>query len=252
MYKEDCEKLGQGAKTKLALLKSNPLGYLLASMLAGLYVGFGICLVFIIQSLLPDFAGTKVIMGFCFTIALSLVVIAGAELFTGNNLVMTLGGLEKTVQWKDVFKLWLVCWLGNLLGSILCALLFVGAGFLNGPGADVFAKAALAKTQIPFFPLLLRGILCNILVCLAVWGSGRVSDGAGKILIIGLCLATFFISGYEHSVANMTLLSIGLLAKSSFTIGLGPVAYNLLVVTLGNMIGGIFFVAFPYAIISRK
>ncbi|MDO5037984.1 MAG: formate/nitrite transporter family protein [Tissierellia bacterium] len=251
MFKEDIQKWAQAARAKAGLLDKNPLGYLVASMLAGLFVGFGICLIFTIQGLLGDFAGAKIVMGYSFAIALSLVVIAGAELFTGNNLVMTLGALKKTVSWGQVLKVWAICWIGNLLGSVLCALLFVGAGFLNGPLGEVFASAALAKTQVPFLPLLIRGILCNILVCLAVWSSGKIQDGAGKILIIALCLATFIISGFEHSIANMTLLSIGLFAKTSVSLGLGPVIYNLVVVTLGNMIGGIGLVALPYALIAR-
>lgn len=251
MFQDDVKKWSVAARGKVDLLNYHPGRYLIASILAGLFVGFAICLVFTIQTLIPG-GSTKVLMGFCFSIALTLVVIAGAELFTGNNMVMTLGLARKTVTLPDTLKLWAVCWIGNLLGSILCAALFVGAGFATGSTADVFTQGALAKTEIAFFPLVLRGILCNILVCLAVWGSGRIADGGGKILYITLCLATFIIIGFEHSVANMTLFSIGLMAKSTVPLAFSGVVHNLIAVTLGNMIGGICFVGIPYALIARE
>lgn len=251
MFQEDANRWAETAKDKVTLLHSHPGRYLIASMLAGLFVGIAICLVFTIQALMPA-PSTKIIMGFCFSIALTLVVIAGAELFTGNNMVMTLGLARKTVTLPDTLKLWAVCWIGNLLGSILCAALFVGGGFTAGDAAEVFTKAALAKAELAFLPLVFRGILCNILVCLAVWGSGRIADGGGKILYITLCLATFVIIGFEHSVANMTLFSIGLMAKSTVPLAFSGVVHNLIAVTLGNMIGGICFVGIPYALIARE
>lgn len=251
MFQEDANRWAETAKDKVNLLRSHPGRYLIASMLAGLFVGFAICLVFTIQTLIPG-ASTKVLMGFCFSIALTLVVIAGAELFTGNNMVMTLGLARKTVTLPDTLKLWAVCWIGNLLGSIICGALFVGGGFTAGDAAEVFTKAALAKAELAFLPLVFRGILCNILVCLAVWGSGRIADGGGKILYITLCLATFVIIGFEHSVANMTLFSIGLMAKSTVPLAFSGVVHNLIAVTLGNMIGGICFVGIPYALIARE
>ncbi|WP_322627306.1 formate/nitrite transporter family protein [Aedoeadaptatus coxii] len=251
MFQEDANRWAEAAKDKVNLLHSHPGGYFIASMLAGLFVGFAICLVFTIQTLIPG-ASTKVLMGFCFSIALTLVVIAGAELFTGNNMVMTLGLARKTVTLPDTLKLWAVCWIGNLLGSIICGALFVGGGFTAGDAAEVFTKAALAKAELAFLPLVFRGILCNILVCLAVWGSGRIADGGGKILYITLCLATFVIIGFEHSVANMTLFSIGLMAKSAVPLAFSGVVHNLIAVTLGNMIGGICFVGIPYALIARE
>ncbi|MDD7362701.1 MAG: formate/nitrite transporter family protein [Peptoniphilus sp.] len=252
MFQEDVRRFADTAAAKMHLFNDNLPGYFVASMLAGLYVGLGACVTFTIQALMNGVPGAKVVMGLAFSIALTLVVIAGAELFTGNNLVMSLGLSQKTVRLKDTAKLWIVCWIGNLLGSILCALLFVGAGAVTGDAQDVFLNVALTKAEMAFLPLFIRGILCNILVCLAVWGSGRIADGAGKILFIMLCIATFIISGFEHSVANMTLLSIGLLVNTSGALSFSGVVYNLLVVTFGNMVGGIGLVALPYALIGRK
>lgn len=103
-----------------------------------------------------------------------------------------------------------------------------------------------------FLPLLSRGILCNILVCVAVWCGFKCKSEAGKLIMIFWCLFVFITAGFEHSIANMTLLTVGLLEPSTYAVTLGGFAYNLLVVTLGNMIGGILFVAVPYCIIAKQ
>ena len=110
MFQEDIKKWAEASRGKVNLLNSNTVGYFIASMLAGFYVGFAICLIFTIQTLIPG-APTKVIMGFCFSIALTLVVIAGAELFTGNNMVMTVGLSQKTIPLSGAIKLWVICWI---------------------------------------------------------------------------------------------------------------------------------------------
>ena len=252
MYIEDFLAMCNAAKSKVAFLKNNPLGYFIASMLAGAFVGFGVLLVFSIGGMMSGVPYTKVIMGSSFGVALSLVIIAGAELFTGNNMVMVSGVLKKTITMLDAIKLWVLCWIGNLVGSILIALLFYWAGLASGNVGEFIASSAQAKMEVAFLPLLVRGILCNILVCLAVWCGFRCKSESGKLIMIFWCLFVFITAGFEHSIANMTLLSISLLSPMSATVSIVGFLYNLAVVTLGNMIGGIVFVALPYYMISKK
>lgn len=252
MFTEEVTVIAQVAENKVGLLRRNPVGYFIASMLAGAYVGFGTSLIFTIGGLLDGAPYTKIIMGISFGIALSLVVIAGSELFTGNNLVMTLGMLNKKVSIGQTVKLWLVCWLGNWAGSILLAALFWAAGFADGNTGSFIASTAAAKMSIPFFPLLVRGIMCNVLVCLAVWCAMKCKSESGKLIMIFWCLFAFITCGFEHSIANMTLLSISLLSPMGEAVSIGGYFYNLLVVTLGNMMGGILLVALPYQIISKR
>ncbi|MEY8297760.1 MAG: formate/nitrite transporter family protein [Emergencia timonensis] len=252
MYREEIIAIGNAAKAKIEFLKKSPLGYLLASVLAGMFIGFGILLIFTIGGLLDGAPYTKIIMGVSFGIALSLVVIAGAELFTGNNLVMTIGILEKQVRIGEAVRLWIVCWVGNLVGSIILALLFTGAGFAEGPVGQFIAGGALAKMTLPVLPLFLRGVLCNILVCLAVWCGFRCKTESGKLIMIFWCLFAFITCGFEHSVANMTLLTISLLSPCGAAVTFGGYFYNLLVVTLGNMAGAILFLAIPYFMMAKK
>ena len=141
----------------------------------------------------------------------------------------------------EAVRLWIVCWVGNLVGSIILALLFTGAGFAEGPVGQFIAGGALAKMTLPVLPLFLRGVLCNILVCLAVWCGFRCKTESGKLIMIFWCLFAFITCGFEHSVANMTLLTISLLSPCGTAVTLGGYFYNLLVVTLGNMTGAILF-----------
>lgn len=254
MFKEEVGLVCNASKAKVNLLKTNPLGYFLASMFGGMYIGFGILLIFTAGGLL-NAAGspaTKIVMGAAFGVALSLVVIAGAELFTGNNFVMAAGLFHKEVTFKDAALLWAVCWAGNLAGSALLGFFFHIAGLATGPVGEFIAKTSETKMAVDFLPLLTRGILCNILVCVAVWCGFKCKSEAGKLIMIFWCLFVFITAGFEHSVANMTLLTVGLLDPFTYTVSISGYVYNLLVVTLGNMIGGIFFVALPYCIIAKQ
>lgn len=252
MYADDFLAIAKAAKGKVGLLKSNPLGYFIASMLAGIYVGFGILLIFTIGGMLQDSPAVKIVMGISFGIALSLVIIAGAELFTGNNLAMAAGMLSKTVSVKEACKLWIVCLLGNWAGSILLAAVFFGAGLMDGPTGAFIAASAATKMGIPLIPLFLRAVLCNVLVCLAVWCGFRCKSESGKLIMVFWCLFAFITCGFEHSIANMTLLTAALFSPGEALVSVTGYFYNIVVVTLGNMVGGVVCVALPYYMISKK
>ena len=152
----------------------------------------------------------------------------------------------------DVLKVWALCWIGNFIGSFLLAGLFYLGGFASGSVGEFIATSSLTKMSVPILPLFIRGVLCNILVCLAVWCGFRCKSESGKLIMVFWCLFVFITAGFEHSVANMTLLSISLLSPMGVAVSLSGLVYNLVVVTLGNMVGAILFVALPYYIISKK
>ena len=241
MHNETLEKLTNAAKNKINLLNNSKAKYLVSSAFAGLYVGLGITLIFTIGGLLTaaNSPMTKIMMGVSFAIALSLVIMTGSELFTGNNMVMSAGALNKGVSGKSVVKVWMYSYIGNLIGSLLVAGFFVGTGLVDkGPVMEFFATTSIAKASVPFMHLFFRGILCNILVCAAVLCSFRTSDDSAKLIMIFLCLFTFITSGFEHSVANMTIFGVVLFSPAIQGATLMGSIYNLLVVTLGNMVGG--------------
>jgi len=252
MFQEEFEAVADAAQAKVGLLRKNPLGYFVLAMLAGMYIGFGILLIFTIGGQLAGAPATKMAMGVSFGIALSLVVIAGAELFTGNNLVITAGVLKKKITLGSAVKLWIVCYIGNWAGSILLAVVYSLSGLGSGPAGEFMAAGALAKMSAGFVPLFMRGVLCNTLVCLAAWCGIKCRSESGKLIMVFWCLFAFITSGFEHSVANMTLLTVALLNPAGQAVTLGGYFYNLLAVTLGNMAGGILFVAVPYYLASMK
>lgn len=253
MYQEEFAAVGRSSTEKINFLRRNPLGYILASVLAGIYVGFGILLIFSIGGQLAGAPYTKLVMGMSFGIALSLVVLAGAELFTGNNFVMTSGMLQKKVTLQQSLKLWAVCYVGNWIGSIVVATVFFATGLGNQPQIEAFiVTAAAGKMTAGMLPLFCRGVLCNILVCLAIWCGFRCKSETGKLIMIFWCLFAFITIGLEHSIANMTLFTAALWLDTTGAITLSGYAYNLVFVTLGNMVGAIVFLAIPYGIIANK
>lgn len=255
MHNETLEKLTVAAKNKVNLLNSSRLKYIVSSAFAGLYVGIGILLIFTIGGLLTSANSpiTKIMMGVSFAIALSLVVMTGSELFTGNNMVMTAGTLNKGTSTKDLIRVWVYSFVGNLLGSLLVAGLFVGTGLVNkGAVMEFFATTSLAKSSLPFIDLFFRGVLCNILVCVAVMCSFRTNDDTAKLIIIFMCLFAFITSGFEHSVANMTIFGVALFSSAIKGATLMGAIYNLFIVTLGNIAGGALVMGAGAYILGKK
>lgn len=240
MYEQSVRDGAATGERKAVFLKRNPAGYFIASMLAGVYVGLGIILIFAIGAPFAqaEHPAMKLIMGASFGLALTLVVFAGSELYTGNVLFLALGRLQGTCSWRDLAGIWMVSWLGNLAGSLALAWVAVSAGSIAG-AMPFIAKVAGAKSAAGPWVLMGRGLLCNLLVCLALWTASRTKSDTAKILLIGWCLFGFIGSGYEHSIANMTLLGLAVLGQAGAGVGWGGLWHNLLWVTIGNTAGGL-------------
>ncbi len=256
MEKETVIKLSDAAKAKAAFLNRAPLQYFVYSMLAGIYVGLGIILIFSIGAPLKEtnVPFLKALMGVSFSLALTLVIFAGSELFTGNTMVMVVGSLEKKTSWLDTFKVWSLSYIGNLAGSLLLAIIMLGTGLISKQPLNAFlVETTASKMTTPFGELFFRALLCNILVCLALWTCARAKEETAKLLLIFWCLFGFIGSGFEHSIANMTLLGMGIFSPHTNE-SVNWVGYfnNLLPVTLGNIVGGAIFVGFTYWFISSN
>lgn len=251
MFQDEYKAASNTALAKWNLLKKNPVGYVIASFMAGMYIAFGSILMGFVGGCMTGQPAQKLVCGIIFSVGLCFVTMAGAELFTGNNFIMTVGGLKKTVSWSQVIKVWVVCYLGNLVGSVVSAGIFTMTGIPgSGDVGAFFQNAAVAKASGRPMNLLAKAILCNILVCIAIWCGTKMKSEGAKMAMNFCCVGTFVTCGFEHSVANMTFLSIGMMNGAA--IGLGGFLYNLAIVTLGNMIGGIVFVALPYYFISKE
>ncbi len=188
--------------------------------------------------------------GITFSLGLILVVVGGAELFTGNNLI-AMAWAAGCVQTRQVVKNWIWVYLGNLLGACGTAVLvLLAAVHTLGDGAVGETMVRIARSKIALDPLaaFARGILCNVLVCLAVWLCMGARSVADKILAILFPISAFVACGFEHSVANMFFLPLGMVltAGSAAPLSLAGAVSNLALVTLGNMIGGTVLVALVY------
>jgi nitrite transporter len=259
MYAETIQTLADQAAAKLEAQKRSLPGHFVRSMLAGMYVGAAIVLIFTVGGSLTgeSVQFRRLLMGVCFGGALTIVIFAGSELFTGSNLVLTLGVLKRKARVKDLLSNWFWTYLGNLAGSVLLALMVFRAGLLDAeafPTINSFVLSVFkAKTGPEPEALFWRAVLANWLVCLGVWMAARVKSESARILLIFWCMFTFITSGYEHSIANMCGLMLGLLVPNHGPdVTLGLYGYNLLWATVGNIVGGALFVAGLYWIGSPK
>lgn len=247
MYAETIDAFAKAAERKIGALRSSPAAFFVSSALAGAYIGIGIILIFSIGSQVPaEFQ--KLIMGATFGIALTLVVIAGAELFTGHTMLMALRRYRGMGTNGDIAASWGMTWVGNLAGALALVALFAlggGGGLLSSPDTLIM-KVAAAKMNAPGMALFARAILCNWLVCLAIWMAARVNSDSAKCIVIFWCLLAFIASGFEHSVANMTVLGLALAGNHPESVSIAGFAWNLAWVTLGNAVGGAVFVAGAY------
>ena len=254
MFKDEFKATCNAGLTKLNLLKNNPVGYFFSAMLAGMFVAIGAFACFAAATPFKDIdsPATKVIMAAVFAVALSLVIAAGSELFTGNCFVLTAATLGKTITWGDNLRISIVAYLGNFIGTLIFVAMFQLSGVPRGPIGEFFVASSAIKMAYPPIELLVRGIFCNILVCLAVWCSIKLKSETAKLIMAFWCIFAFMICGFEHSIANMSILAVGLLNAGGEAVSIGGYFYNLLLSTVGNIIGGVLFVALPYYMISRE
>jgi len=254
MYQETCTALANAAAGKVALWKTRPAAFLVSSVLAGVFVAFG-SVIFLSTGGMLTASGSpmaRFMACFVFSAALSLVIMAGSDLFTGNNLTVGMGVLEKTVSWKDACILWGACWLGNLAGSLAVAFAFHFAGLSTAAATAAYtAAAALGKATAAPAVLFWKGLLCNLCVCLAVWCANKMKSESGKLIMVIWCILIFMLCGFEHSVANMSIIPLGLLIGAE-GVTVGGLACNLLFVSLGNFVGGFGCVALPYWFVSKQ
>ncbi|CAM3309871.1 MULTISPECIES: formate/nitrite transporter family protein [Paenibacillus] len=254
MFASDVEAVVQTAVKKKEMMNESLLRYIVSTMLAGAYVGIGIVLIFKLGAPLAAEGSPfqSLVMGAAFGIALTLVVFAGSELFTGNHMVFTMSTLSGKTTTLDTLKNWGIVFIGNIAGAVLLSYLVAATGLFKGIPADhLIFTAAAKKMNDPFLELFFRGILCNWLVCLAIWTGMRAKNEVARLILIWWCLFAFIATGYEHSVANMTLLTLAnILPGHPETVSVAGWISNMVPVTLGNIVGGGLFVGSAYWFIS--
>lgn len=222
-----------------------PLGQMLMlAVLAGAFIAFGAAAYLMVMTGAdPGFGPHRLLGGLVFSLGLILVIVGGAELFTGNAL-MVMAAVDGKITPAALARNWAVVYAGNLIGALTMAAAFGLTGLLDGPMGETAAKIATAKAAGSALPWLVKGALCNALVCLAVWLTFSARDTTGKILSILWPISAFVLLGLEHSIANMFFLPLGMLAGAE--ISASAALGNLFWVTLGNILGGAGGVAMAY------
>jgi len=240
---------GGVAKVRLPLVRMAALG-----VLAGAFISFG-AMFYTLAVTGSDlgFGPGRLLGGAAFSLGLILVLVGGGELFTGNNLIV-MAWAERKVTTVELLRNWVVVYLANFAGALGSVALFYLAGLLDMHDGAVRATAAgiaRAKLDLDFSIAFFRGVLCNTLVCLAIWLCFAARRVTGKILAIVFPISAFVALGFEHSVANMYLIPIGMLAQGG-GIDAGALIANLVPVTLGNILGGSGLVALTYWLVYLR
>jgi formate/nitrite transporter len=237
------------------------LSLLMLGVLAGAFIGLGALYFVLIKSDASlSFATSQVVGGLAFSLGLILVVVAGAELFTGNNLLV-MAWAEGKISSVALLRNWIIVCLANFIGAAGLAVLVFLSGHTemnNGAIAEQYIKIAMVKTAMPFWSAFFKGVLCNVLVCIAVWMAFAGRTVIDKVVAIVFPISAFVAAGFEHCIANMYIIPLAMLENTFNTTSLvaetvtwAGLFNNLLPVILGNLVGGSLLVGIVYHIIYR-
>lgn len=241
---EDVQKFSNAAIAKSKMLGEHPGKYFIRSLMAGFFIAVAMIYSNVVGNLFKAdqmVAWGKFLGAVVFAIAVLLIVFIGGELFTGNNMVMAFGAFSKAVSWGQVIKVWVVSYIGNFVGCFLFSGIWVLAG--SSGTADYFAGFIDGKLSIAPGEMFFRAVLCNFFVCLAVACGTKCKEEGSKFLMIMICISGFVISGFEHCIANMAIFTVAGFVVPG--VSLTSMLFSMLIVTLGNIVGGAVLLALP-------
>lgn len=252
MQKKDINLISDMAVNKFKFADRAPIKYFFRAIVAGFFLVVAIILSYttgaVLNNSYPEIA--RIMVAATFSLALGLIAFIGGELFTGNNLVMSIGIYNNECTLTMALKVWFMSYLGNFIGSILLGFLFVKSGASMDLIKDYAKGIVDIKLNLPALELFLRGMLCNFMVCIAFLSTIKMKSETGKLIIMFWCIFAFVIAGFEHSIANMGIFSITYFASGDVSLPL--VFRNLFGVTLGNMVGGGVLLALPLKFMSME
>lgn len=251
----------QGETVAIGKANNKPARLFVLALMAGMQIGFGaLFMTYVKADQTLSFAASSLLGGLAFSLGLLCVIVAGSELFTGNCL-MVMGACSKRITWAKTIKNWVVVWIGNFLGSLVLVAVVVGAGFMGMKAGDntvgnQMVTVAAGKINLAPMQIFCRGIICNVLVCLAVWMGFCGRTVIDKVFTSIMPVVAFVALGGEHCVANMFFLPMGVVASNSGygsqVLTMGGALYNIGLATVGNIVGGCIFVGLVYWFSYRK
>jgi nitrite transporter len=233
---------------KVSLLQE---AYLLRAVGAGMGLTIVVFTFWVLKQNLHDISMGAVIASGFFGVGLMIIVFTNTELFTSNNMYLTVSSREGRTSWPQAARLWISCYFGNLAGAILVALLLVGAGSLGQlPPDHALFDGALHKAHQAGSVIFFKGVLANWIVCLAVRVALRCKEEVAKILALILIVFIFVYLGFEHSIANMGTFAMAMLGGGTLTVG--EALHNLFYSTAGNLVGGALLVGLPFTYLNPR
>ncbi|WP_318503603.1 formate/nitrite transporter family protein [Bacillus sp. T3] len=242
------------ALKKQKIFRQSKIRFISRSMLASMFIGFGVIVAFKTGNFfyLEHSPLTYPLAAITFGAAIILISYGGGDLFTGNTFYFTYAALRKKIGWDEVVKIWVTSYFGNILGAALFAFAIYTTGLFNDADVNGFLLSVVEKKMhAPTTQLFFRAILCNWLVCLAFFIPMALKGDGAKMFAMVLFVFCFFISGYEHSIANMCTFAIALVLNHPGTISMTGTIHNLILVTIGNLIGGGFFMGWMYHYVNK-
>ncbi len=252
MFSKEIDSLCSAAIKKSDMSKDSPFRYMTSAVIAGFFIVIAVILSNITAAVFykssPELA--KFLGSILFPIAIVLIVFVGGDLFTGNNMTMAFGLYNKKVKLSSALRVWIMSYVGNFIGAFILGGLLVLSGCSSGILTDYYAVIIPSKLELDPLTLFIRGILCNYLVCLAVFIGTRMKTESGKLVVMFCIITTFVIAGFEHCIANM-----GIFTVAGFLLGGLPtqqVITNFVFVTLGNMVGGAILFALPIQLVTKR
>ncbi|OAS86816.1 MULTISPECIES: formate/nitrite transporter family protein [Metabacillus] len=242
------------ALKKQKIYRQSPFIFILRSMLASMFIGFGVIVAFKAGNFffIEHSPFAYPIAALTFGAAIILIAYGGGDLFTGNTFYFSYTAFRKKISWFEVLKLWLISYAGNILGACFFALFILSTGlFADDSSTSFLLSVADKKVHLSTSELFFRGILCNWLVCLAFFIPMRLQGDGPKLFTMMLFVFCFFISGYEHSIANMCTFAIAFVSNPPDSFTIAGVIHNLIPVTLGNLIGGGILMGWMYYYVNK-
>lgn len=249
------ETLSKKAQASAQLVQTRPLEYMVRAMLAGIYLGFAT--IFCLKTVNGMYINGDPMAGFVaallFGVALVMIVYGGAELFTGNTMYFAISTLSGITSVKMMIRVWTLCFIGNLLGGLFFALLMAPTGIIQELGMDNWLFALVeGKMNHTTMEIFFRAILCNWLVCMAIFLPKTLKNEFAQIFTLMLLVSVFFVSSFEHVIANLVSFSLVLIIPHPETITISKAIHNVIPATFGNIIGGALFMGALYTWLNVK
>ena len=236
---------------KYNIMKTDPLRFFVRSFMAGAYLGVAAILSYTLGALLNDHTVVgKIAVAGTFGISLVAIVYLGAELFTGNCFVSIMPVLKGELKFYQILPMWIVCYIGNMVGIALVCFLYIKSGAQEAIMIPYLQGVMESKLQFDVMELLIKGILCNFIVCIAAYSGVKIKDETARLIVIMVFVMAFVLPGFEHCIANGGIFTMGLTQLGN-TVNWSTLPLHMLLSTLGNILGGSVLLAVPIYIMFK-